>query len=262
MNFNKSFIAGTIFLLSICCLNVKVFAVDPLDGCTVKNDTSAYLDLQIKVMLEGAYQSNGMMHSQLLTRNLLPNVQPYYTAPWNYNGLEGNGWTAADYPPNTVDWVKVSFRATVAKSTEIAATAGVLFSDGTIFFPNTEVLQFMFSGVYIYIQHRNHMAIMSPNKIVPQNGVLTYDFTTQNSYTDGAGQKQISPNKWVMFAGDGDQINDIASDINGKDQLGWVSQNGIFNFYNSFDYDMDGDINGSDRALWSINNGTFSSIFK
>lgn len=250
MNCYKLIFSCFLLIAGLTCTNTTVFG------------QVTYLNLDIKVLLEGSYDFNGMMNTDLYSKNLLPTIQPYQPAPWDYNGLEGQGWTMADYPQNAVDWVKVSFRATTAKSTEIAVTSGVLLADGTIHFPDKNVLQFMFSGVYIYVQHRNHLAVLSPAKVVPQNGALVFDFSTQNSYTDGYGQKEIAAGIWVMIAADGDQISDIASDINGNDNAGWFPENGKFNVYNSFDYNMDGDVNGADRALWSINNGFFSSILK
>jgi len=241
---------------------MDAFALNSTENVHSKIDTFGFLEINLKILVEGAYDLNSTMRTDLLSLNLLPNIQPYQPAPWNYNGVEGNGWTNADYPPNAVDWVKVSFRATLAKNTQIAVTAGVLLADGTIFFPDKEVLQFLYSGLYIYVQHRNHMAVISPQKVIPQNGKITFDFTTQNSYTDGYGQKEIEPGIWAMIAADGDQLSDIASDINGKDNAGWILENGAFNIYNSYDYNMDGDINGADRTLWSINNGYFSSILK
>jgi len=259
MNFYRSFIIGILILTGISC---SVFAQVSKENVAKQDTSGTFLDLQIKVMLEGTYDHNGMMSTRLLAKNLLPNIQPYQAPPWNYNGTEGAGWSSSDYPANTVDWVKVSFRATLAKNTQIAVTSGVLLSDGTIYFPDNEVLQFMFSGVYIFVQHRNHMAVMSPIKVVPQNGKLAFDFSLQNSYTDGYGQKEVAPGEWAMIAADGDQLSDLASDINGNDNAGWKAENGKFNVYNSFDYNLDGDVNGADRSFWSVNNGFFSSILK
>lgn len=262
MNFYKVVTTCFVLIAGISWFSTAAFAQSDFTKNEEQKDTTTYLDLQIKVLMEGVYDSNGEMRTALLSKNLLPNIHPFQAAPWNYSGLEGDGWTSSDYPHNAVDWVKVSFRATLAKNTEIAATAAVLLEDGTIFFPNQEVLQFMFSGIYIYIQHRNHMAVLSAQKVIPQNGQLVYDFSTQNSYTDGYGQKELEPGTWGMIAADGDQLSDIASDINGNDNAGWVPENGKFNVYNSFDYNMDGDVNGADRAIWSGNNGLFSSILK
>jgi len=73
---------------------------------------SPCVDVQIYAWLEGAYEPTlGEMRTTLAaTRKLLPGQtptsglatptpagQPYNIAPWNYTGIEGAGWTGANY---------------------------------------------------------------------------------------------------------------------------------------------------------------------
>lgn len=107
------------------------------------------------------------------------------------------------------------------------------------------------------------MGILSPVLVSPANGQLTYDFCLENSYQLGSGQKELAPGLWVMYAGDGNQVDDlIGYDVNGMDNIGWNVQNGLFDLYSLFDYNFDGDVNGMDKILWSINNGIYSAIEK
>ncbi len=231
------------------------------------------LDLDITVVLEGCYdpQAASMTTDLNGLRKLLPgmtenptaNGQPYTGTPWNYSGTEGQGWSDADYNPNAVDWVLVSLRTDIAKSTEVYQAAGLLLKDGTIEWTDNCRLFGLSGAYYVVVEHRNHMAVMSPSPVVVQNDAITYNFTSANSYMGGgSGQKPIN-GTWVMHTGDIDQLMDVQSyDINVNDRIYYEQENGIFNQYLNSDLDLDGDVNGGDRILWFYNNGVFSSIPK
>lgn len=223
----------------------------------------ADVSLSVKVGLEGCMDvSTGQMSSNLRGFDLLPDIQPYGVAPWNYNGTEGQGWTMADYPVGAIDWVLVSFRTGLDKSTEVARTAAVVLEDGTLDFVDPRALSGCSgSSFYIKIQHRNHLSVLSPVPVDILNGTLTFDFTVQDSYLAGAAQKELFPGKWVMYSGDGDQLSTpIGQDINGGDNTLWLPNNGLFNLYSEWDYNLDGDVNGNDKLLWNVNNGVFSTL--
>lgn len=228
--------------------------------------SSVYVKPDIRLWLEGAYDlSSNKMHTDLISFAPFPNVQPYQTPPWNYPGTEGAGWANGDYPVNTVDWVKVEFRSGIDSCTEVATTAAILLDDGSVYFPNIEALTInQGSSYYIVVEHRNHMAIMSPTSIPLVGNTLTYDFRGGNSYSvSGTGQKKLSPTVWVMVGGDGDQLSDITGyDVNIADIILWSVENGMFNTYSSSDFNMDGDVSALDKVLWNSNNGLFSALRK
>ncbi len=219
-------------------------------------------DLDISLALEGAYNTTtGDMNTTLYDLGLLPINQPYDVAPWNHQESAGAGLTLADIPSNSVDWVLVSLRNMVNPSTEILKTAGILLSDGSIFFPNNQIVP---DGSYrIVVEHRNHMGAMSAVKVVLTNNTLSYDFTAQNSYTNGisTGQKNIGGTR-VLVAGDADQSDVGSFDINGVDKIPWNIENGNFNLYAIPDLDLNGDVNGNDIILWDQNSGLFSAVPK
>ncbi len=239
------------------------------------------IDIQISLWMEGPYNpTNTEMTTTLNARGLLPGQtpasnlvtptpagQPYNRAPWNYAGTEGATWTDADYTADVVDWVLVAFRTGTTRSTEIAKTAALIHQDGTISFPNRCALT---SGtgvdsVYILVEHRNHIGVMSPQPISITNGTLTYDFRTADSFRDPTsfGQKQLPTGEWAMYGGDINQSADITSyDINGQDKTIWVAENGIFDNYRDSDINMDSDITGADKILWFQNNGISSRVPK
>ncbi len=237
------------------------------------------IDFDLKVLLEGVYLNPGEMSTTLNTeRGLLPgqtpasNIitptpagQPYDRAPWDYTGTEGTNWTDAEYSQDVVDWLLVSFRADIQKSSEIAMTAAPLLKDGTIQILDDFSLLPDVDSMYIVIEHRNHLGIMTPQAIEIANNMLTYDFTLTDSYTGngtGLGQKQLSSGEWAMFAGDADQSDFPSYDILGSDKAPWEENNGLFDNYIAPDFNMDGDVNGADKSLWFENNGVSSRVPK
>ena len=209
------------------------------------------IELNISTLLEGAFDasSNEMTTELSSTRGLLPGQtptsalvaptpagQPYNIAPWNYAGTEGAGWTDADYTGNETDWILVSFRTDIAKSAEVGMTAALLMKDGSIDFPDRCALDAATAdSLYVVIEHRNHMGGMSPAKVPIINGVLSYDFSTSDSYRDPTafGQKQLITGEWVMFAGDASQLDFPSFDINGTDKTIWFDNNGNCLLYTS-----------------------------
>ncbi len=230
--------------------------------------------LDISLFLEGAYDTQTTQMSTTLNtvRAVLPGMtanpisgQPYNSAPWNYLGTEGTDYTNTDYAATVVDWVLISLRTDLDKSTEVHRMAGLLHADGQISFPgeclSTNELS---ESYYIIAEHRNHMAVMSSTKVSLNNRVLHWDFRLADSYAiGGSGAKELSAGVWGLYAGDCNQLEDLISyDINGKDKSSWLLDNGRFGVYLTSDIDMNGDVTGADKALWLLNNGVFSSVKK
>jgi len=231
-----------------------------------------------KVFLEGAITEDAdTMRTTLNQRGLLPGQDPiseittptpaghpYNIIPWNYTGKEGENIRV--YADNRVDWVLLSLRTGIGSDTEIYRTATQLRDDGTVVFycPIPDATP-MPDSVYIVIEHRNHMAVMSPQKVPVLDGRAVYDFTKQDSYRDDTsyGQVEIRPGVWAMIAGDGLQEDDYPFyDINGIDKTIWIQENGSFDLYLPSDYDLNGDVNEKDKLIWSHRNGISNRIPK
>jgi len=77
-----------------------------------------------------------------------------------------------------VDWLLVSFRTDKTSDTEIAKTCAYLHNDGRITFPNLEGIRAIASEeeLYIVIEHRNHMGVMTPEPVEVLDGTIVYDF--------------------------------------------------------------------------------------
>jgi len=235
--------------------NPSVFGEVLFEDCQ-----SAFIIPDICLWMEGAYDFNtNQMTTLLAQRNLIPIAQPYNTPPWNYTGSE----TMTNLPAQSVDWVKVSFRTAATKSSEVLATAAILQEDGCLLFPDPDFFpESLGSSFFVVVEHRNHIGVMSPTAINVNQGTFVYDFRGGDSYAPGGqGQEEIAPGVWAMFAGDGDQLQDLNGyDINGIDNVSWAPENGKFNVYGFADYNLDGDVSGMDKILWSANNGVYSTL--
>jgi len=229
--------------------------------------------LNITMILEGAYdQSTQLMRTNLNSLKLLPGMnfnpvggQPYSQAPWLYTGTEGLGWIDASYPSNAVDWVLVSLRKDLEKSSEAYRLVGLLHANGSVSWQESCVLPWPITGdYYIQVEHRNHFGALTPQPVTPINRRYIWDFSAVNSYVStGFGQVMLDTAKWGLIAGDSDKLNDVFSyDINSADNIKWLTSNGIFNRYLEEDHNLDGDVSVPDRMLWFRNNGKFSNVQK
>ena len=259
---------------------------EPSEACQSRFCVS----VEASVYLEGALYNNGEyqreMRTQLSQFGYLPGQkpktllgvatnpgQPYNLSPWRYEGIEGqeideirNIINNNVYDGDVVDWVLLSLRTTPALSSTVCTKAAWLMKDGSIqltdFFDccNQETDEF-----YLVIEHRNHLAVMSPIPLkVTEEGIISYDFRTNESYRSllGSTQKMIFPDLYAMYASNGEQILSLESsrDINSNDNGFWAMDNGKHSGYYTQDFDLNGDVNVHDKAIWLGNNGVFTDV--
>ncbi len=237
-------------------------SADSSDPTFAINNPEQNVTFNLQVILEGAFDpAQSTMTGNLLQKHMLPQGQPYTGSPWYYQGTEGDGWLPIDYPLGTVDWVLVSIRTTLDPAAEVARAAAVLLEDGTI--SPFDVDLNTAGSLYVMIEHRNHLPILSPQPIPIINNTVSYDFTLEDCYNVGTGfgQKLVGTN-WMMYAGNADQEGLNSCDINSADRTFWDTVNGLFGVYNPGDFNLDGDINAADRIVFSFNNGIFTRIPK
>ena len=153
--------------------------------------------IKAKIFLEGPYNAaNHNMNNSI--NNIIPLTSPY----------SADARTASNKPSTAVDWVLVQLRDQTSPSTVVASRSAFLNSDGNLIDDNAT------SGIsiaapagdyYIAIKHRNHLAVMSANKVTLPN-TTSYDFTTSDtSYFGSNGAKLLETNPsnvWGMIAGD------------------------------------------------------------
>lgn len=247
------------------------------------------VQVETGVWLEGALYRDGVYSDMMSTRlngfGYLPGQkpktllgvatdpgQPYDAPPWRYTGSEGeeideinNIINSNVYPDDAVDWVLLSLRTGTDEASTVCTKAALVLSNGDIMMTeyfdccNLDNQEF-----YLVIEHRNHLAVMTPTPIQVVDGLLSFDFRTNQSYTAllGYQQKEVAPDKFVMYAGNGDQFIAFESsrDINASDNGLWAKDNGKHSGYYFQDYDLNGDVNVHDKALWILNNGVFTDV--
>jgi hypothetical protein len=179
----------------------------------------------------------------------------------------------AGYPATVTDWVLVSLRDRPdGTGYPLCRKAALLHKDGRIQFVDGSFKCCdidLDKSYWLVIEHRNHLIVMSHTSIPVTDGKVTYDFRIRQSYKvldpfgfDYAGQREIIPGKFAMYAGNGEQSSTQQSDtdINFDDRTYWELKNGIIGRYLNSDYNLNGDTNYNDRTLWEYNNSKFTSV--
>ncbi len=239
--------------------NIQPYFLTLVNGI-ILNDGSIKT-VNLKVFLEGPYNGTGM--TPMLT-GVMPLTQPYTASPWNYNGSE----SVTVVPEDVIDWILVELRdaatpAQATSGTRIGEQAGLLRNDGKILdvegndgltFSNITINQ----NLYVVIQHRNHLQVMSSTGLTETGGIYSYDFTTSSTQAYGGtdAHMQIGPGIWGMMGGDGNGDGDITET---DESPIWESESGTKGYLDS-DYNLDSQSDNKDKDdVWSPNlgKGTF-----
>lgn len=233
----------------------------------VFDGNQGFLSASMNLMLEGPFiTSTNKMDTTLRHLSLVPLLQPYNTAPWNYTGPE----SVTSLPQGVVDWVLLELRqaptpAAALSTTSFSRRAAFLKYDGTLVELDGISPIRCYNGVvttgnnlYPVIRHRNHLAIMSNNPVTATAGLYSYNFTTgigQAYPGTGTGFKLLNTGIYGLMAGDADG----SGYIDNSDFLLWYNNAGGAT-YNSADFTMSGYIDNSDFLLWSQNGGATSQV--
>ncbi len=210
---------------------------------------------QMKIQLQGAFNtSSNSMSNALQTANLLPEIQPYNTAPWWYNGNEiiSNFNSLSN---NIVDWVLVELRHENDRNMLVAQKAALLQTDGLIRdIDNANAVNFegVAAGNYfVVVRHRNHLAVISnTTTTLPHNTGTHYDFSTSNNMAYGLNQMtQLANGSYALKSGDLDG-NGV---VNVSDFNIYANQSSAINAYLAGDLDVQGDITINDYNLYVPN---------
>ncbi len=210
----------------------------------------------LKVFLEGPFNGS-TINTDLNNNNVIPESQPYNTAPWNYDG-----WETLNAPPeaSVVDWILVEFRETDGDAASATADkfldhqAALLLEDGSIVKPDgVNSIQYtgdITNNLYVVIYHRNHLAIMSATALNGLGSVYSYNFTDALSKAYLNGQKDLAGGYFGMIAGDSDGSGIINADD--KD-VNWNGDAGKAGYFGS-DLNLDSQVNNPDKNdLWEPN---------
>lgn len=225
---------------------------DPFKTRIYLNSSSGFA-LSAKVLLEGPYNNNGAMRTNLTS--LLPTTQPYNTSPWFYTGSEA----LSTIPNNMVDWILLEARTGTPNTsgnpgTSIVETlVGILLDNGDIVGIDGTPLRFRNltegNDYYLAIRHRNHLPVLSASPITAATQ-MTYDFTTATNMAFGtAQQKMAADGKAILYSGDSNKDNVIQ--VTDYDQ--WRGQPAALNIYTNTDFNLDGTIQVTDYDQWFVN---------
>lgn len=142
--------------------------------------------LAAKAMLSGPYVSTtGLMNDHLRSGGLIPNTEPYSSAPYSMTNIGGS---SGETVTNTilsvtgsnaiVDWVVLELRSAANSSNIVANKRALIQRDGDIVsnvdgfspvtFPTVPA-----GNYFVSIKHRNHLGIMSANAISFSGCALT-----------------------------------------------------------------------------------------
>ncbi len=249
----------------------NIIASDQYEGLFVFGDpngtpgggggSAANVNVDLKVMLEGAYTGGNTMSTNLT--DVLPLQHPYSAAPYNYTGTE----SLTSIPANMVDWVLVEARSGNPSTTGVRTTSteetkvGILLSNGKIVSTDgASPLLFTTltagSDYYFCVRHRNHMDILTADPICLSSNV-SFDFTGTTSKAFGSNQlKSSSDGKALMFAGDYDNDGDIQN----LDFDLWSFRPAVLNTYDDADGNLDGIIQVTDFDSWYFNRSKISIV--
>ncbi len=206
-------------------------------------------ELNIKLFLEGYYQSSdGMMRTDLLDSNLLPNAQPYGASRFSYFGTE----TTPSFPANTVDWLLLELRdiddLVVDRKACLLRNDGMVMElDGSV---NVQFADLHPTNYSLVIYHRSHLSVMVSNQFDSSlAGVILIDITTDASKVVGTNQLKNVDGVYMMYAGDVDQ-NGV---INNLDHNSWKRSISASQTYKTGDLNADGLVDDLDKELWISN---------
>lgn len=201
---------------------------------------------EFRVFLEAPF-SNGILSTKLNSTVAIPNNHPYSIEPWNVK----NDVIINKFSENYVDWILIELRDNLtttkySKPAILTSQGKVINPDGSDFsFKNIESGDF-----YLVVKHRNHLSIMSSNKInIKNNEPINYNFTDSQSKAYGTNSMvDLGGGNYGMFAGDGD-ANGVINNLDFGTVANFIPSKG----YAQGDLDMNGIINVLDYSLINKN---------
>ncbi|MCB0805407.1 MAG: hypothetical protein KDC05_06375 [Bacteroidales bacterium] len=215
------------------------------------------------VLLAGGAEG-ALMNPVLNQNNLIPLSQPFSDDPWNYNGIE----SLDNLPEDVVDWLLLEYRN--APNAEEAVDSTVIFrfpvllkSDGSLV-DTSGFRKPVFTGsftdsLYLVIQHRNHLAIMSAFSILNDSGITDYNFILEPEKVYGGKKSlvELPGGFWGMIPANGNADQQIDNEDKNETWLTQIGQTG----YLQADYNLDGMVDMDDyETIWKQNSGKGSNL--
>lgn len=208
-----------------------------------------YLD--VRLILEGSYNFQTQKMNSLLNPEFLPLAQPYNTNPWNYSGTEVVDQIPSD---SIVDWLLISLYDTtnaesISNSLPIHQQAVFLLKDCSLVDMDGVSQPYFYSiinnGLFIKIEHRNHLAILSAEQIPADKSIYSINFTQSELtvYDGESAYKNLDLDLWAMVSGDAN----ADSKIDSIDRSDFWSINAGKSEYNAADLNLNGQTENIDK---------------
>ncbi len=205
---------------------------------------------QASVLLEGyMLPDQRLMHTYLSDQQLLPQNQPFDTAPYHYAGTE----YISSFPENTTDWVLVELRNVSDYSQVAGRVALLLRNDGMLMTTEGDTLihvEGVEAGTYhMAVYHPRHLGVISSSGLTYDANAGVYDFTSAQGQAAGSGQLKQIDGRYTLLGGDYDG-NGV---IDQNDYQLWRAQNVEPDIYIRIDGDGSGSVNVHDFNIWARN---------
>lgn len=224
--------------------------------CYINQVVTPSVLLKLETRLQGAYDaSTGLMRTDLLTAGIIPLMQPFGIAPWNYAGTESVA-SINDLPANTVDWVLVEVRNGADGENIVAQRAALLLDDGSIVDADdlTGVRFFNLitdNDYYVAIRARNHLAVLSSETHQLPNAI-TINLSSPTEVMEGASQLvSLGGGLFAQFCGD--YNNDGLITVEDYNRYIEEASASSINMYVAADGNMDANVTVSDFNLYQPN---------
>lgn len=214
--------------------------------------------VHLRLFLEGALNAEATaMNTNLQSQGLLPQFQPFGSAPWLYYGTE----MIVQPNANIADWVLLEARNPANPAVVEARKAALLLNNGTLQdadgSPGVTFTGLPTGSYFIAVKHRNHLAAMSSNPITLPNGNACASGSTcdlrlpQNTLYGNLILSDKGNGFWALSCGDVNQDGAVTY----HDFNLWRSSIGFFTGYFSTDINMDGQTGLPDFGVFRPNFG-------
>ncbi|TVQ13682.1 MAG: serine protease [Bacteroidetes bacterium] len=243
-----------------------------LDDFILTFETETATQLDINLVLEGPHAPEGeaLMHTNLRDAGVIPLSQPFGPQlpyfgndqpVWYYTGSE----VAESLPEDVVDWVLLELRDAPDVSqadvgTVVWRRAALLLNTGEVTDLSGESLMVNVqpeNELFVVVYHRNHLAVMSAQPLLFNDGTYSWDFTTGIQQAYQQGQKHLGNGIYGLFGGDGDGNGQIQTQD--KNEI-WNQQAGQSGYLPG-DFDLNGQVQTQDKnEIWNPNSGVAAQV--
>lgn len=165
--------------------------------------------LQIRVMLQGAYDSNSkLMRDTLRSKGTLPLETPYQAPAVPETGSKTMASAILNTSGNDapVDWVFVELRDPTTPTTVKARLTGLVQRDGDMVDAQTGENTFLLLGVepgnyFVSAHHRNHLGTMGAAALALGGTPVMVDFSQASTATYGDNARAMAAGTALLWAG-------------------------------------------------------------